>query len=63
MTRKPIQITSTYADGRGEFRPCITLTALCDDGTIWDFDYRATNGTKSPTFHKTRRQKNDTRTN
>ena len=40
MTRKAIQIISTYADGRGVFKPCVTLTALCDDGTIWDFDYR-----------------------
>ena len=48
MTRKPIQITSTYADGRGEFRPCITLTALCDDSTIWDFDYRGNKWHKIP---------------
>ena len=48
MTRKAIQIISTYADGRGVFKPCVTLTALCDDGTIWDFDYREKKWHKIP---------------
>ena len=39
MTRKPIQITSTYVDGYIDHN----LPALCDDGTIWEYLYDSKN--------------------